>query len=388
MIWVQLFDNRGLVESYEISREKIMGEMKERNTGIELLRIVAMISIMILHVLGNGGVLNVAEPLSRNYEATWAMEIICYFGVTAYALISGYVGIKGNFHFTNIIYLWLQVFFYSFIYTVGFMIFKPEAVSSLAIICAFFPIMTESFWYFSAYAGMFLLIPAIKHVVNNAPKKYLDLLIAGIVVFFSVLPVFFSSIDVFGLHGGSSFVWLSACFFVGAYIRKFDCFSKVSNVGLVFIYAGAVTLTFLSKYLIEVVYGVARWNVDRANLLVSYNSPTIFVSAIALVILFSRFSFDGVTAKIIKCVAPLTFGVYLSNSQPLVWVYVMRKRFAELSTYPVWKLIICTVLSALFIFFVGIAMDAIRNLIFELGGLKKKLRALENYLINKYEKQE
>lgn len=362
-----------------------MSNAKERNIGIELLRIIAMIAIMVLHVLGRGGVLNVAPALTKNYEAAWVMEILCYTAVTAYALISGYAGLEGSFHFTNIVYLWLQVFFYSFVYTVGFLIFMPEAVTTPVLLCDFFPIMTECYWYFSAYAAMFIFIPAIKHVVNNAPRVYLRGILGFILIFFSGFYVFFWNVDVFGLkYGGASFLWLASCFFMGAYIKKFNILSNIRTSGLWLMFFGGVGLTFLSKLAIELVYGADRWDIDRGNLLVSYNSPTLLVSSISLLLIFSRIKVEGsLFKKVITIVAPLTFGVYLSNAHPLVWVYIMKGAFSAYATYPVWKLIICTLLSAVVLFLIGIAMDAVRNLIFELGHLRGKLRALEKYILDR-----
>lgn len=362
-----------------------MSNAKERNIGIELLRIIAMVAIMVLHVLGRGGVLNVAPALSKNYEAAWAMEILCYTAVTAYALISGYAGLVGSFHFTNIVYLWLQVFFYSFVYTIGFLIFMPGAVTINVLLCDFFPIMTECYWYFSAYAAMFIFIPAIKHVINNAPKVYLNGIMGFIVIFFSVLYTFFSNIDVFGLkYAGASFLWITSCFYIGAYIKKFNVLAKIKTSGLWLMFFGGVGLTFLSKLAIELVYGADKWDIDRGNLLVSYNSPTLLVSSISLLLIFSRIKVEGsLFKKVITIVAPLTFGVYLSNAHPLVWVYIMKGAFSAYSTYPVWKLIICTLLSAIVLFLIGIAMDAVRNLIFELGHLRGKLRAVEKYILDK-----
>ena len=41
----------------------------KRNYGIDLLRIVSMVMIVILHILGQGGVLDAADNLSPQYIA-------------------------------------------------------------------------------------------------------------------------------------------------------------------------------------------------------------------------------------------------------------------------------------------------------------------------------
>ena len=84
-----------------------------RNYGIDLLRIVSMLMVVILHVLGQGGVLKTSAPLSVGYEIAWFLEIMCYCAVNCYALISGYVGVGSKFKYSNIVNIWLQVIWYS-----------------------------------------------------------------------------------------------------------------------------------------------------------------------------------------------------------------------------------------------------------------------------------
>lgn len=64
---------------------------KERNYGIDMLRIVAMFMVIILHILGRGGILDSVKTFSPNYYIGWFMEIASFGAVNCYAIISGYV---------------------------------------------------------------------------------------------------------------------------------------------------------------------------------------------------------------------------------------------------------------------------------------------------------
>lgn len=353
-----------------------------RNIGLELLRVVSMFAIVILHVLGNGGVIPSCEPLSKGYEAAWLLEVICYFGVSAYALLSGYVGVDGNYHPTNIIYLWLQVMFYNVIATALFFVLMPESRQMVWIVKTLFPISTEAYWYFSAFALTFLLVPALKKAFEHLSKSYLTFILIGLLMFLSFLPVlpFVFNTDVFNLKYGTSFIWVFACWFIGAYIKKFKFFSKYSTSTLWLLYLLGVVVAFGSKAVIEYRYGATAWNRDRGNPLVYYHAPTILLCAVALLLIFERMKLGDRMTKVVKIVAPLSFGVYLFNCQPMIWYYVIPERFSHFASYPVWKMLLCTILSALVIFFIGIAIDAIRNLIFSLGHLKEKLYVIENHI--------
>ena len=64
---------------------------KERNAGIDLLRIVSMFFVVVLHSLGQGGILFNTAVGSSQYKVAWLLEIFAYGAVDIFALISGYV---------------------------------------------------------------------------------------------------------------------------------------------------------------------------------------------------------------------------------------------------------------------------------------------------------
>ena len=68
-----------------------MEEKSNRNYGIDLLRIVSMFFIIILHTLGQGGIVKNTISTTPQFRYAWALEIIAYCAVDIFALISGYV---------------------------------------------------------------------------------------------------------------------------------------------------------------------------------------------------------------------------------------------------------------------------------------------------------
>ena len=66
--------------------------MKERNYGIDLLRVISMIGVMTLHVLGHGGVLAITKILTLNYNIAWLLNILFCSAVNCFVLITGYFG--------------------------------------------------------------------------------------------------------------------------------------------------------------------------------------------------------------------------------------------------------------------------------------------------------
>ena len=64
---------------------------QDRNYGIDLLRILSMVFVIVLHSLGQGGILSASVSQSSQYKAAWLLEIIAFCAVDIFGLISGYV---------------------------------------------------------------------------------------------------------------------------------------------------------------------------------------------------------------------------------------------------------------------------------------------------------
>lgn len=357
---------------------------KEKNMGIELLRIVAILMIMALHVMGQGGVLLAATPLSKGYEIAYFWEALSYPSGTIFGIIAGYVGLKASGKISNIVYIWLQVLFYTVIITGIFAFVMPETFGLRAIINMLCPVMTEQYWYISAYIGTMLFAPIINNAVNNMPKKQIDFMFVIAIILFSVLPTLFST-DVFGLRGGCSILCVMTFYFIGAYMRKYELMENLSSGALALVYFLATFATWGCKLFIETVYGFSANYPEKGNILYAFNSPTVIIAGMAIVVLFSRIKLNKTMTKAVGAVAPLTLGAYLINTHPLIFRYIMEDRFASFADYPAWKMLICVILAGLFMALIEFAIDGIRRLIFDLGNLRGKLYAIEKYLFGNKE---
>ncbi len=77
--------------------------MKTRNYGIDFLRMISMIMIVMLHTLGHGGILRSVSFLSVHYQIAWLLEVIAFGAVNTYAMISGFVSVDSHFKISNIL---------------------------------------------------------------------------------------------------------------------------------------------------------------------------------------------------------------------------------------------------------------------------------------------
>lgn len=149
--------------------------MKTRNYGIDFLRMISMIMIVMLHTLGHGGILRSVSFLSVHYQIAWLLEVIAFGAVNTYAMISGFVSVDSHFKISNILILWLQVLFYGILINTVFFFLLPESRNTSGWIQALFPVTRKEYWYFTAYAGVFFLSPFINQMFRNLSEKQIKL---------------------------------------------------------------------------------------------------------------------------------------------------------------------------------------------------------------------
>ena len=161
---------------------------KERNSSIEVLRILAMLGIVIMHT--NGPVME--RGLETGFVWTQIENGIFNAGVSIFVLISGYFGIRRS--TKKLIELESTVIFYAVLSAIVGYWFGSESL--LNIIKAFIPISTNCYWFISCYILLVIFSPYINKSIDlmSEPqhRQLLMLmsavfLIAPTVLYYSVL---------------------------------------------------------------------------------------------------------------------------------------------------------------------------------------------------------
>lgn len=353
---------------------------RERNYGIDCLRILSMFMVVLLHVLGKGGILASTEKLSLGYEIAWFAETAVYCAVNCYALISGFVMYGSKPKYSSLALLWLQVAFYTVLITCIYAIAHPETITEFSFRNAFFPVSTRQYWYFSSYFALFFFIPLINTAMENMKKSQLTVLVCAIILLFTVFPTYFN-IDPYGLETGYTLMWMIALYILGAYIRKYDVPSKISGYVAIIGYFICVIISFAFKYGLDKGYEIEYQ-------LINYSSPTILFSAVFLLIAFSRMKTGKLLSKVIAFLAPLSFGVYLIHSQKLIWNNWLLQKYSYIAEYSPVLLILAALGAALFVFLSGMCIEWGRQQLFKLLRVKKAVLFIENKIITKLKGKE
>ena len=146
--------------------EKIL--KNKRNYGIDLLRIFSMINVIILHINLYSHLL-IVQKKNPKFKSVWLSEIMSYWSVDGFGIISGVVGYK-KCNFSNLFYLWFQTFFYSTIFSLYLYLKNNNTKWNLFL--SFFPLLIKRHWYVNAYFYMYQFLPFINYGINNINKNY------------------------------------------------------------------------------------------------------------------------------------------------------------------------------------------------------------------------
>lgn len=335
--------------------------------GIDLLRIIAMFYVVMCHAIGHGAVLSSAGEFPQRTCSffLFSLSLCC---VNLFAVISGYVGYtdeEKKHRYSNIIVMWLQVLFYSVGIAVLAELWDSDLVTFQDFKQMFLPVTGKLYWYFTAYFGLFFLIPLINSGIRNASDRMLKGLFCVIILLFSVLG--FTG-DQFALNNGYSFSWILLLYILGAVLKKTKLGHTIPAFVLIM---GILILSAFSAYLLSnwfemdiLSLHISTENVD------SFLFPTHVANAVLHVLLFSKFRFRTTMQKIIAFAAKGTFAVYLLNTHKIVYT-LTNDIFASLG-----RSSILTLLSVILIYSAGfvcisILIDYLRQKLFALFHVQK-----------------
>lgn len=350
------------------------------NYGIDLLRCLSMLMIVVLHIYNQGGVLTAiqkAAPKSLQYYLSWGVRFLCLGAVNLYGMISGYVMLNSSFKPRRFFSLWLQVVVIALSICTVTQIFFSDRMSGQYWIKSALPVSQRLYWYFTCYAGVFLLSPIINRGIRALTDQQATGLLLGCILLFCVVAgIGYSySGDAFYLVGGYSVLWLLVLYVIGACLKKTGFLKKTK--------AWKLLLTMLVCFGASLAWYFAKMPgilQDSKEIVMKYINPFLVVFDICLFVLLARTEFrSAFVKKVLRFAAPLTFSVYLLHLHPVIWNF-LDDRLLFVAKFPAWAQLPFVLGLAFAVFTVGIGLDWLRSLIFRLLRVDKLCAAAENCL--------
>lgn len=351
----------------------------QRQSNFELLRIIAMFSIIIHHAVVHGIFLVPVDKMLANssWKVVAIYNSIAFFGkvgVYIFILITGYFMINSRISISKVIRIWLPIFFWSVMLTsvVGGV---THTVSKADMIHSFFPIFYNVYWFMTTYLVVYLLTPLLNRGINGLTKR-LELLLILVTVF------------TFITQTGNWGEWelrLILVYCIGALIRKHQLLSnrKYSKVGLILI-----NVSLLLEVGTAFGYSYQGFKLYSEQTLATLFSivPDGF-GIVGLIMALGMFMWFGTIQfkhnLIINTLSSTTFGIYLIHdsllARNLLWTRILNiPSYMTQSSYSVFKfgLVCCG------IFLVAAALEYVRKLIF--SKFEKNISMIVEQLVLKY----
>ncbi|MGM9679953.1 MAG: acyltransferase [Eubacteriales bacterium] len=379
-------------------------DTSKHSYGIDLLRIIAMLMVLFLHVLGQGGVYpyagtaEVLESHPHNYPVAWLMETATFGAVDLFALISGYTGCHSKVKTGKFLKLYASVAFWGFLMVAAIdrlpVIFEglnrllgtvlpgientfgEVTVTSDSYIQALLPVQYRQYWYFNAYVLMYFATPLLNAGIQKMEKGELIRLNIGIVVILSVFPTLCND-DLFYTGYGYTGLWLMALYLIGGTIRCFPPKRKIPKGCFLIGYALCTLSAWGCFMLVRRLVALYPENTEIPyfqHTAIQYTSPFILLGAVCLLLFASQVQFKnrGICG-VLKFIAPATFAVYIIHVQPIFWNYYMLWRFKSIAYLPTLQMVGGVLLAVLILFVLCILLERTRMLLFRLLYIDKLL---------------
>ena len=198
-----------------------MNNKEIRKYGLDLLKIIAMINIINLHI-NQLLPYNSINIKSLKFKPIYLLEAFSYWAVDGFGLISGIVGYK-KYKFMNIIYLWFIAVFYSLFFSIIF--YYKSIIGERDLILSFFPLGLRRNWYVNGYIFMYYFAPFVTNSISSINKMLFGKIVLHFLfiysIYYTVIKYNIKDTNFNFINEGYTSLWLLILYIIGGYIGKF-----------------------------------------------------------------------------------------------------------------------------------------------------------------------
>ncbi len=283
----------------------------QRNSNIELLRIISMLGVIVLHYNNEYGgmALNTVNKGSFNFYFLMFIESLFVCAVNVFVMISGYfLSTNNDRRVGKALDLLMQVSVYSILFYLVRVIGKKVVFTWVGFFIAALPVN----WFVIIYVALYLISPLINYSITMLLKK-MNILLPIFLLVFSFYPTAIdvlsrvldnpllglSTISINGSERGYSIVNFVVCYVIGAVIREKRIEKKYSPIILVTLLIVSVIIT-------------TGWALNDDYTAWEYCNPFVLLNAALLLLIFLKFTVKN--NKIINKLASSSFTIYIIHA--------------------------------------------------------------------------
>lgn len=285
--------------------------MNERNVNLDLIRCLAIFSVISVHFLLHTGfygieIDNIFEFILIFFRTFLMICVPLFLLLTGYLMNKKILNKKYYFSICKIIFIFLMAKLF-YIIIDGF--YFHEIDGFLTILENIFSYSSNAYndysWYVNMYFGLFLLIPFLNLIYNNLEnKKQKQVLIGTLFLLTSLSTLNFQTLTFFPNWWEK--IYPLTYYFIGAYISEYGFNLKRSTT---------LCILFVVNLCSSILYYILSY--DRTFISVKFNDykgPFTFMIAILVFGFLLNLNLNNlkkIIKKIISKISELSFGVYL-----------------------------------------------------------------------------
>lgn len=346
---------------------------KQRNSNLELYRIIVMLLIVAHHSVFHSGVMEemAQNPLCAKSIFFYVLGMWGRTGIDCFVLITGYFMCKSHITIQKYLKLLLEVIFYNVVVYSVFVAIGKQPFSVQELFWAIFPFREITGIFVPCFLLFYLFIPYLSILVSHIDKKLhvrLVMLCLCIYTMTVTLPQFQVAMN----HVS----WYCVLFLIASYIRNYGLLPSVSTQKW-----GGITLLCMLLSIVSVVcvvYFDMRLGKDTPPY--KYVSPSGICAVLTSVSSFMYFKDLKIkNSRFINMIAASTFGVLLIHDNSAVmrlWLWQEIFHIKSIYTLDLATAVFMMILTILAVFIICILFDMLRKNTIEkwiLNQINKKL---------------
>lgn len=321
--------------------------MKERNSNIEILRLVSIFMITMHHLVIHGsGACGYGEPYAFD-QGIWGIIInsFCIIGVNCFVLISGWYGIK------NPIKASLRLLFDFVVITtlVAIGVSVYEGRWDIGALKHAYDI--RNLWFIPCYICLAILSPYIEQSIQKMSWRTYTWVIIGLTVLNVVVCY---GLQVFNPNGASvwNFIYL---YYLARYLR----IGKSEEVrGKSWVYAGVyvcASVLLAGGYFALTKMGYAEQIMGQRYF--SYNNPVVIISALGLFMAFA--AAKPTNSRMVNLIARGVFSAYVLQESVMLIGYRNEMAMNMYAEWSYWGLLLMGIIVFAGGIVLGVAVERI-----------------------------
>lgn len=355
---------------------------KERESNLELLRVLCIICIISMHFVYQSGIAEYSTLFESFFYTS--LTSLARVACSIFIIISAWFSIEQKFNVRRILTVWFTVIMYTiplmlYCYCIGI-------ADRNCVYTAFFPVERSPLWFAGYYIVLMLLAPILNIYINNASKK-----IQQYVLFvFFLLMVVYSTITC-DLGFFSQDIWaLIYIYLCTAYVKRHRL-DIVNKKKILWVILFGFTWGILAILRTIAYYFENMGSVINVQLLMNYcETYTIRLQTLPnLIMAYSLFflfqSIKIKTSKYINMFASVSLGVYCFHQVPIWYEYLWTFFYNEDCVIHGVKRMLYAVFCILMIWLMGSGVEWLRKNMFNIlidsrASYKRLCTAIDEYI--------